>query len=100
MLSPPLARLKALVHQASGHSAAAGRGTCRRRATLAPPGGRRGGRWVTLGSFDVSKDGLLDAVTLRDWAHTAVSDLITHIDEINWLNVCTSCIKAGKVVRG
>jgi DAK2 domain fusion protein YloV len=29
----------------------------------------------------------LDAVTLRDWAHTAVSDLITHIDEINRLNV-------------
>ena len=24
---------------------------------------------------------------LRDWAHTAVSDLITHIDEINRLNV-------------
>jgi fatty acid kinase len=30
---------------------------------------------------------LLDALTLRDWAHTAVSDLITHIDEINRLNV-------------
>jgi hypothetical protein len=30
---------------------------------------------------------LLNAVTLRDWAHTAVSDLITHIDEINRLNV-------------
>lgn len=30
---------------------------------------------------------LLDAVTLRDWAHTAVSELITHIDEINRLNV-------------
>ncbi|OBF04443.1 dihydroxyacetone kinase [Mycobacterium sp. ACS4054] len=30
---------------------------------------------------------LLDATTLRDWAHTAVSDLITHIDEINRLNV-------------
>nr|WP_260745332.1 DAK2 domain-containing protein [Mycobacterium sp. SMC-2] len=30
---------------------------------------------------------LLDAITLRDWAHTAVSDLITHIDEINRLNV-------------
>nr|WP_197516240.1 DAK2 domain-containing protein [Mycobacterium sp. 1465703.0] len=29
----------------------------------------------------------MDAVTLRDWAHTAVSDLITHIDEINRLNV-------------
>ncbi|HUO37704.1 MAG TPA: DAK2 domain-containing protein, partial [Mycobacterium sp.] len=29
----------------------------------------------------------LDAVTLRDWAHTSVSDLITHIDEINRLNV-------------
>ncbi|MDT5147434.1 MAG: fatty acid kinase [Mycobacterium sp.] len=40
-------------------------------------------RWVTLGK----PDRLLDAVTLRDWAHTAVSDLITHIDEINRLNV-------------
>ncbi|MCV7341854.1 DAK2 domain-containing protein [Mycobacterium haemophilum] len=29
----------------------------------------------------------MDASTLRDWAHTAVSDLITHIDEINRLNV-------------
>ncbi|HEV7580025.1 MAG TPA: DAK2 domain-containing protein, partial [Mycobacterium sp.] len=32
-------------------------------------------------------DRLLDAPALRDWAHTAVSDLITHIDEINRLNV-------------
>ena len=54
-----------------------------RRATLAPTGCWRGGRWVTLGT----SDRLLDAVTLRDWAHTAVSDLITHIDEINRLNV-------------
>jgi len=30
---------------------------------------------------------LLDASALRDWAHTAVGDLITHIDEINRLNV-------------
>ncbi|EUA02493.1 DAK2 domain fusion YloV family protein [Mycobacterium kansasii 732] len=30
---------------------------------------------------------LLDASALRDWAHTVVSDLITHIDEINRLNV-------------
>jgi len=52
-----------------------------------PPGGWRGGRWVILGTIDASEDGLLDAVTLRDWAHTAVSDLITHIDEINRLNV-------------
>jgi len=29
----------------------------------------------------------LDAATLRDWAHTAVGDLITHTDEINQLNV-------------
>lgn len=29
----------------------------------------------------------LDAVALRDWAHTAVGDLITHTDEINRLNV-------------
>jgi fatty acid kinase len=34
-----------------------------------------------------SQDRLLDATTLRDWAHTAVSDLITHVDEINRLNV-------------
>ncbi|ORV39791.1 dihydroxyacetone kinase [Mycolicibacter engbaekii] len=32
-------------------------------------------------------DRLLDAATLRDWAHTAVGDLITHTDEINQLNV-------------
>ncbi|OOK83764.1 DAK2 domain protein [Mycobacterium kansasii] len=30
---------------------------------------------------------LLDASALRDWAHIVVSDLITHIDEINRLNV-------------
>lgn len=29
----------------------------------------------------------LDGPALRDWAHTTVSDLITHIDEINQLNV-------------
>ena len=29
----------------------------------------------------------LDAATLREWAHTAVGDLITHTDEINRLNV-------------
>lgn len=29
----------------------------------------------------------LDAAALRDWAHTAVGDLITHADEINRLNV-------------
>ena len=29
----------------------------------------------------------LDAAALRDWAHSAVGDLITHIDEINRLNV-------------
>ncbi|KAA8967752.1 DAK2 domain-containing protein [Mycobacterium sp.] len=32
-------------------------------------------------------DRLLDAPALRDWAHTAVSDLITHTEEINRLNV-------------
>jgi uncharacterized protein len=55
----------------------------RRRATLAPTGGLARRRWVTLGT----SDRLLDASALRDWAHTAVSDLITHIDEINRLNV-------------
>ena len=34
-----------------------------------------------------TSDRPLDATALRDWAHTAVSDLITHIDEINRLNV-------------
>src|SRR6478735_8236701 len=29
----------------------------------------------------------LDATALRDWAYTAVGDLITHTDEINRLNV-------------
>ncbi len=32
-------------------------------------------------------DRLLDGSALRAWAHTAVGDLITHIDEINRLNV-------------
>ena len=32
-------------------------------------------------------DRLLDALAVRDWAHTAVGDLITHTDEINRLNV-------------
>ena len=54
-----------------------------RRVTLAPTGGLARRRWVTLGT----SDRLLDASALRDWAHTAVSDLITHIDEINRLNV-------------
>ncbi|MCV6970964.1 DAK2 domain-containing protein [Mycobacterium bohemicum] len=40
-----------------------------------------------MGTSEAPADRLLDAVTLRDWAHTAVSDLITHIDEINRLNV-------------
>ncbi|SOJ54317.1 hypothetical protein MSIMFB_01815 [Mycobacterium simulans] len=34
-----------------------------------------------------TSDRLLDASALRDWAHASVSDLITHIDEINRLNV-------------
>ena len=29
----------------------------------------------------------LDGTALRDWAHAAVGDLITHVDEINRLNV-------------
>lgn len=32
-------------------------------------------------------DRRLDASALRDWASTAVGDLITHTDEINRLNV-------------
>lgn len=48
-----------------------------------PPGAWLWRRWLTLGT----SERLLDAITLRDWAHTAVGDLITHIDEINRLNV-------------
>jgi uncharacterized protein len=40
-----------------------------------------------VGSGQATPDRLLDASALRDWAHTAVGDLITHIDEINRLNV-------------
>ena len=32
-------------------------------------------------------DRRLDGAALRDWAHAGVGDLITHIDEINRLNV-------------
>jgi len=39
------------------------------------------------GSGSARPDRPLDASALRDWAHTAVGDLITHIDEINRLNV-------------
>lgn len=40
-----------------------------------------------MGSGLVEPGRLLDGSALRDWAHTAVGDLITHIDEINRLNV-------------
>ncbi|MGO9223690.1 DAK2 domain-containing protein, partial [Mycobacterium sp.] len=40
-----------------------------------------------MGTARTSQNRLLDASALRDWAHTSVSDLITHIDEINRLNV-------------
>lgn len=40
-----------------------------------------------MGSGPGGADRPLDAAALRQWAHTAVSDLITHIDEINRLNV-------------
>jgi fatty acid kinase len=39
------------------------------------------------GSGSAKQDRPLNAPALRDWAHTAVGDLITHIDEINRLNV-------------
>jgi uncharacterized protein len=42
---------------------------------------------VGSGSGSGMPDRPLDASALRDWAHTAVGDLITHIDEINQLNV-------------
>src|SRR5271163_3278053 len=86
LLSPPLARLNRPVRPAGGWWLTVTCRTCRRRATLAPTGawfGKGARRWVTVGT----SDRLLDASTLRDWAHTAVSDLITHIDEINRLNV-------------
>ena len=45
-------------------------------------------RWEpTSGSGLAGPSRALDASALRDWAHTAVGDLITHIDEINRLNV-------------
>src|ERR1700730_8899330 len=79
--------------RARRRAAAACSRACRRRATLAPTGrlARRevGHVGTSEGAFDASgasRDALLDAVILRDWAHTAVSDLITHIDEINRLN--------------
>jgi uncharacterized protein len=40
-----------------------------------------------VGSGLAKPDRPLDASALRDWAHSAVGDLITHIDEINRLNV-------------
>jgi hypothetical protein len=40
-----------------------------------------------VGSGVAGTDRPLDAAALRQWAHTAVGDLITHIDEINRLNV-------------
>jgi uncharacterized protein len=55
----------------------------RRRGYAGAHRGPAHGRWVTLGTSDRP----LDASALRHWAHTAVSDLITHIDEINRLNV-------------
>ena len=66
----------------------------RLRAVLSPPlarldGGTAGapGGWREEVGHSGQSDRLLDAPALRDWAHTAVSDLITHIDEINRLNV-------------
>jgi uncharacterized protein len=40
-----------------------------------------------VGSGSAAEGRPLDAFALRDWAHSAVGDLITHIDEINLLNV-------------
>jgi DAK2 domain fusion protein YloV len=42
---------------------------------------------VGSGSGSARPDRPLDAAALRQWAHTTVSDLITHIDEVNRLNV-------------
>src|SRR3984957_19116279 len=46
----------------------------------------RGGG-IQVGSGLAEPGRALDAFALRDWAHAAVGDLITHIDEINRLNV-------------
>ncbi|WP_293003456.1 DAK2 domain-containing protein [Mycobacterium sp.] len=46
----------------------------------------RGGG-IPVGSGLTEPTRALNASALRDWAHTAVGDLITHIDEINRLNV-------------
>ncbi|HXO49038.1 MAG TPA: DAK2 domain-containing protein, partial [Mycobacterium sp.] len=46
----------------------------------------RGGG-IQVGSGLAEPGRALDAFALRDWAHTCVGDLITHIDEINRLNV-------------
>ena len=57
-----------------------------RIARLAPTAGLESAgapRWLEV----VMSDRRLDASALRDWAHTAVGDLITHTDEINRLNV-------------
>ncbi|HZE18144.1 MAG TPA: DAK2 domain-containing protein, partial [Mycobacterium sp.] len=40
-----------------------------------------------MGSDVTTPGRRLDASALRDWAHTAVSELIIHIDQINRLNV-------------
>jgi hypothetical protein len=48
---------------------------------------RRREEVVQVGSGLAEPSRALDAAALRDWAHTAVGDLITHIDEINRLNV-------------
>src|ERR1700730_8458033 len=45
------------------------------------------GGGIEVGSGLAEPDRALDAFALRDWAHTSVGDLITHIDEINRLNV-------------
>ena len=53
-------------------------------------------------------DRRLDASALRDWAHNAVGDLITHTDEINRLTssrspmptpaqtCCSPCVRRGR----
>ena len=42
---------------------------------------------TSQGTLEGRPNRSLDASALRDWAHTAVGDLIVHIDEINRLNV-------------
>ncbi len=74
VLSAPVARLNGPV--------------CELRRRAPETGAEEVGRVsMAQGTLEGRPERALDASALRDWAHTAVSDLIVHIDEINRLNV-------------